>query len=412
MNYFTVSGTKSTYPSGISSYNVSFMGKFTPTKKYIYNFVNKDNTTEKDWQKFFYTLSEPIKKCITATVEKYKRYGLTIKDYLPLAAKGDLLYLTADVIENKVSYIVKAFEKEGLNKDDFMKAWKKVPKLLTNSPETLEKNVRSVVDAFKEQGLETSVYLKACLEQPTLFYQSPETIQQNVKVVVDIFKDRGLTLENYLNSCISTPSLFCRDPKSIEKNITKITDLYKKDGLTPENYISCCVKQPHLFYTKPETIQEKLSKVIRTFEKDDLSAENYLKACCRMPSLFYRDSEATIRNIKALILAKKTAHPEISDAKALQEVLDRPILITYSPLLIYLDKIVVPQMKAQDKNMACVWGNGIKLKLIKYLEQNKDKNYIIKLKHDEMNDDLVASVNKFFLDNLGSDFKVNYRIFQ
>ncbi len=390
----------------------NFYGYSGKAESNIIKFLDSKPKKTKEWMNFVKTLSDAIQNCIIPTVEKHKNDGLTIENYLPMAVKGKLLYIKSETIDDRIAKFTDKFKNEQLKKEDYMQACFKFPQLLTQTPDTLEKNVRNLVELFKDEELLTKEYLQACLKQPTLFYQAPKTIEQNIRGVVTIFEKEGLSLKKYLKACVQYPCLFCRKPNAIEKNIRNVVKLFEKEGLTTEGYISACIKQPPLFYISPNKIEQNINNLVAEFQDKGLKTSDYINVCLKMPAYFYRNPETMSKSIKALEFAYKNENRELNDKEIMQKILQSPILMSYSPKLIYLSKIVIPQMKKQDKDMAGIWGNKIKQKVIEYLkdDSNKKKNYTINVISSDVTEDFVKTTTAFFEKQFGPNNPIKFKI--
>ena len=163
------------------SYQVNFKGTNNETIQKMENLIQKNGYKFEELKKLFDELSDIAKNNVNGTVELLKNEGLTFEAFLPSAVKAGAFYKSPKTTESNVKELVKIFEKEGLNTNDYIKACVKQPQLFCQSPKTIEANVKELVKIFEKEGLNTNDYIKACVKQPQLFCRSPKSIEEHIK---------------------------------------------------------------------------------------------------------------------------------------------------------------------------------------------------------------------------------------
>ena len=182
---------------------------------------------------------------------------------------------------------------------------------------------------------------------------------ENKLHLVERFENEGLTLKDYISCCINQPSLFCRSPETLENNVRGFVKKFENDGLTIKDYIKCCVKQPQLFCMAPETIAEHIRAFMYVGKNNDVN-------------------EGIMQNV-----LKKN--------------------LTYSTSMIYLQGIVLPQLKQQDAEIK-KWGSSkTRENLQKYFEEHPDKKFTIKVIEDETSDNFTKTIKEYWQKELGRD---------
>lgn len=83
----------------------------------------------------------------------------------------------------------------------------------------------------------------------------------------------------------------------------------------------------------------------------------------------------------------------------------------YSTSLIYLQGIVLPQLKKQSDEFA-KWGTtDLKPKFKEFFEKNPDKKFTIKIMNDEMSAHFIKVIKEYCQKDLGKDDMFNIVIF-
>ena len=81
--------------------------------------------------------------------------------------------------------------------------------------------------------------------------------------------------------------------------------------------------------------------------------------------------------------------------------------LTYSTSLIYLEEVILPQLKQQSKEFSN-WGkNGIKPKLKEYFKNNPDKKFTIKILDDEISGNFIKVIKEYCQKDFGRDDMFN-----
>ena len=401
---------------------------YTEMKQLVYSAKPDINKLKK----LFEGLSSKAQENFNVLLKKIENYDVTFEDLLLSCAKQvQIFYQSPETVETKIQDVVRRFEQEGLNLKDYIQACIKNPILFCQSPETIEKNVRDVVKIFEKDGLNSNTYIQACIKQPKLFSRSPKTIEKNVRDVVKIFEKEGLNTKDYIKACIKTPSVFCLPPETIEKNVRDVVKIFEKDGLNTKDYIKSCIKQPSLFYQSPETIEKNVRDVVKIFEKDGLNTKDYIKSCIKQPALFYQSPETIEKNVRELVKKFEDkglevvnyidvckAYPQLlclspvtvaehinayiyiekhKKAVILKDIINSVLKrnLCYSTSLIYLKKIVEPQLNKNYPRIKDIDIPNIKNKLKFIFEQNPNTQFEIKILKDEMAENFIKVIQDF-----------------
>ena len=237
-------------------------------------------------------------------------------------------------------------------------------KLYESLSEIAKQNFNGILGKFKSEGLDFETLLP-CAVIANLFYCKPDTVAKNVQDLVKKFEKEGLNTGDYVKACIKQPSLFCQTPETIEKNVRDLVKKFEKEGLNKGDYVKACIKQPPLFCLSPKTIEEH----IRAYMYVDKNKQGY------------------------------------SNHKIMGEILKKNL--AYSTSLIYLQGIILPQLKEQCLEMSKWTTSGIKPKLKEYFEKNPEKNFTIKILNDEMSGNFVKVIKEYCQKDFGRNDMFN-----
>ena len=122
--------------------------------------------------------------------------------------------------------------------------------------ELVDERITGAVQAFEPEGLTPSLWLKAALKDKCLFYYSYRKSVENIDGVVEALKILGLTRKEYLWAALKRPILFFSLPKTIVRKFKGGAKVFKPMGLTRKEYLAAALILPALFYSLPETIKE------------------------------------------------------------------------------------------------------------------------------------------------------------
>ena len=294
--------------------------------------------------------------------------------------------------QENFNVLLKKIENYDVTFEDLLLSCAKQVQIFYQSPETVETKIQDVVRRFEQEGLNLKDYIQACIKNPSLFYQSPETIEKNVRDVVKIFEKDGLNSNTYIQACIKQPTLFYRSPKTIEENIRKVVKIFEKDGLNTKDYIKSCIKQPALFYQSPETIEKNVRELVKKFEDKGLEVVNYIDVCKAYPHLLCLSPVTVAEHINAYIYIEKHKKAVIPK-DIMNSVLKRNLC--YSTSLIYLKKIVEPQLNKNYPRIKDIDIPNIKNKLKFIFEQNPNTQFEIKILKDEMAENFIKVIQDF-----------------
>ena len=81
--------------------------------------------------------------------------------------------------------------------------------------------------------------------------------------------------------------------------------------------------------------------------------------------------------------------------------------LAFSTSSIYLNGIILPQLKEQNPEMSSWKVNGIKPKLKEYFEKNPDKKFTIEILDDEMSGNFVKVIKEYCQKDFGRDDMFN-----
>ena len=93
------------------------------------------------------------------------------------------------------------------------------------------------------------------------------------------------------------------------------------------------------------------------------------------------------------------------DNDIMQKILGKSL--AYSTSLIYLQGIVLPQLKKQNTEIAKWTQAGLKPNLQKFFLNNPDEKFTIKILDDEMSGNFVKTIKEFCKKDLGRDDMFN-----
>lgn len=150
-----------------------------------------------------------------------------------------------------------------------------------------------------------------------------------------------------------------------------------------------------------------MRELVKRLEDEGLKTEDYLKTCSVYPVLLALTPQNAEAKIRAYMYVDKNKIG-YKDKDILKTVLERKIL-TYSPSLIYLKGIILPQLKLQSSYFAsCNTGAGLKNKFKYYFEHNPDKKFYIKIIEDNWADSFIATMKEYCKKDLGRDDMFEY----
>ena len=268
----------------------------------------------------------------------------------------------------------------------------KLKKLFEGLSSKAQENFNVLLKKIENYDVTFEDLLLSCAKQVQIFYQSPETVETKIQDVVRRFEQEGLNLKDYIQACIKNPILFCQSPETIEKNVRDVVKIFEKDGLNTKDYIKSCIKQPALFYQSPETIEKNVRELVKKFEDKGLEVVNYIDVCKAYPQLLCLSPVTVAEHINAYIYIEK--HKKAVILKdIINSVLKRNLC--YSTSLIYLKKIVEPQLNKNYPRIKDIDIPNIKNKLKFIFEQNPNTQFEIKILKDEMAENFIKVIQDF-----------------
>ena len=188
-----------------------------------------------------------------------------------------------------------------------------------------------------------------------------------------------------------------------KQNFNGILGKFKSEGLDFETLLPCAVIA-NLFYCKPDTVAKIVQDLVKKFEKEGLNTGDYVKACIKQPPLFCLSPKTIEEHIRAYMYVDKNKQG-YSNHKIMGEILKKNL--AYSTSLIYLQGIILPQLKEQCLEMSKWTTSGIKPKLKEYFEKNPEKNFTIKILNDEMSGNFVKVIKEYCQKDFGRNDMFN-----
>jgi hypothetical protein len=185
--------------------------------------------------------------------------------------------------------------------------------------------------------------------------------------------------------------------ETAKQNFNGILEKLKNEGLTFEQLLPAAVIAD-LFYRSPDTIENNVRDLVKKFENKGLNSIDYIKACIKTPSLFCQSPDTIEEHIKAYMYIDKNKLG-YNDSGIMDKILKKNLV--YSTSLIYLNGIILPQLKEQNPEMSNWKVNGIKPKLKEYFEKNPDKKFTIKILDDEMSGNFVKVIKEYCQKDFG-----------
>ena len=240
-------------------------------------------------------------------------------------------------------------------------------------------------------------------ELKKLYESLSETAKQNFNGILEKLKNEGLTFEQLLPAAVIA-NLFYHKADTIEKNVRDLIKRFENEGLNSADYIKACIKQPQLFCQSPNTIENNVRDLVKRFENEGLNSIDYIKACIKLPSLFCQSPNTIEEHIKAYMYIDKNKLG-YNDSGIMDKILKKNL--AYSTSSIYLNGIILPQLKEQNPEMSNWKVNGIKPKLKEYFEKNPDKKFTIEILDDEMSGNFVKVIKEYCQKDFGRDDMFN-----
>ena len=124
----------------------------------------------------------------------------------------------------------------------------------------------------------------------------------------------------------------------------------------------------------------------------------------KFPSLFCLSPETIEEHIKAYMYVDKNKIG-FKDTEVINKVLIKAL--SYSASLIYLQGIILPQLKKQSDEISNLKTSGLKPKLKEYFEKNPNKQFTIKILDDEMSGNFVKVIKEYCQKDFGRDDMFN-----